>query len=227
MQTPFTLLHIDASARLERSLTRRLGRSFVDAWLTRRPDDRVFRRDLARNPPPHVSEDWIAACFTPEPERSEAMRTTLAYSDSAIGELVAADLIVLGVPMYNYGMPSALKAWVDQVVRIGRTFSFDLARGDWPLAPLLSGKRLVVVSSRGEFGYQPGGLRADWNHLDPHISTCAGLLGVARDAIHLIDVEYQEFRDERFSQSLAEGEEKVDALVRNLAGKMKALPVAV
>ncbi len=66
------------------------------------------------------------------------MRATLAYSDSAIAELVAADLIVLGTPMYNYGMPSALKAWVDQVIRVGRTFSFDLARGDWPLEPLLS-----------------------------------------------------------------------------------------
>ncbi len=119
--------------------------------------------------------------------------------------------------MYNYGMPSALKAWFDQVIRVGRTFSFDLARGDWPLEPLLSGKRMVVLSARGEFGFQPGGIRAGWNHLDPHIATCAAYLGVARDGIHLVDVEYQEFHDERFSKSLADADERVDALAQDLA----------
>jgi FMN-dependent NADH-azoreductase len=212
-----TILHIDASARTARSLTRRLSQRFVDAWLACRPDDRVIRRDLAADPPPHVTEAWIAACFTPPDKREAAMSRTLAWSDAAIAELEAADLIVMGTPMYNYGMPSALKAWFDQVIRIGRTFSFDLRRGDWPLAPIMAGKRLVVLSAHGEFGFLPGGVRARLNQLDPHIATCAPLIGVAEGAIRTVAIEYQEFGDERHARSLAEAEAEADALAAALS----------
>jgi FMN-dependent NADH-azoreductase len=211
------ILQLDASARTARSLSRRLSQRFVDAWLGDRPHDRVIRRDLAADPPPHVTEAWIAAAFAPEDSRDAAMRATLAWSDAAIAELEAADLIVLGTPMYNYGMPSALKAWFDQVIRVGRTFSFDLRRGDWPIEPTMAGKQLVVLSARGEFGFMPGGVRAHKNQLDPHIATCAPFLGVAEDAIHTIAVEYQEFGDERHARSLAEAEAKVRALAAALA----------
>jgi FMN-dependent NADH-azoreductase len=212
-----TLLHLDASARAARSLSRRLSQQFVDAWRAHRPNEQVIRRDLAIDPPPHVTEAWIAAAFTPEDRRDAAMQRTLAGSDAAIAELEAADLIVLGTPMYNYGMPSALKAWFDQIIRIGRTFSFDLRRGDWPLAPTMAGKRLVVLSARGEFGFMPGGVRAHLNQLDPHIATCAPFLGVARDEIHTVALEYQEFGDERHARSLAEAERQACALAGALA----------
>lgn len=211
-----TILHIDSSARNTRSLSRDLSRRFIDAWLSHCPNDRVIRRDLADDPPPHVTENWIAAAFTIPEKRTDEMRKVLGWSDAAISELEAADIIVLGVPMYNYGMPSALKAWFDHVIRIGRTFTFDLARGDWPLEPIMSGKRLVVLSSRGEFGFEPGGLREHSNHLDPHIATCAHYIGVARDAIETISIEYQEFGDERHRQSRSDAEAKVTALARKL-----------
>ena len=123
----------------------------------------------------------------------------------------------MGTPMYNYGMPSTLKAWFDQVVRIGRTFSFDLGRGDWPLEPLLTGKRLIVLSARGEFGFASGGLRDGQNHLDPHNGTCARYLGVTEDAIDIITVEYQEFGDERHVQSRGDAVARVKALASALA----------
>ena len=217
-----TILHLDASARTARSLSRRLSQQFVDAWRMRRPNVRVIRRDLAADPPPHVTEAWIAAAFTPEAQRDAAMRRALAWSDAAIAELEAADLIVLGTPMYNYGMPSALKAWFDQIIRIGRTFSFDLRRGDWPIEPTMAGKCLVVLSARGEFGFMPGSVRAGYNQLDPHIATCAPFLGVAEDAIHTIAVEYQEFGDERHARSLAKAEADTRALAAALA-RPKAL----
>lgn len=212
-----TILHLDASARITRSLSRHASRLFVDAWLAQRPNDRVIRRDLALDPPPHVTEAWIAACFTAPENRDAAMQAALAWSDAAIAELAAAELIVMGVPMYNYGMPSALKAWFDQVIRVGRTFSFDLGRGDWPLEPILTGKRLVVLSARGEFGFGPGGVRERWNQLDPHIATCARYLGVAPDAIYTVAIEYQEFGDERHARSRADAEAKSVALAAELA----------
>jgi FMN-dependent NADH-azoreductase len=211
-----TILHLDASARTTRSLSRRLSRLFVDTWVEHRPADRVIRRDLAADPPPHVSEAWIAASFTPSEKRDGAMLSALAWSEAAIGEVEAAQLIVLGAPMYNYGMPSALKAWFDQVIRIGRTFSFDLRRGDWPIEPMLEDKRLVVLSARGEFGFAPGGVRERLNQLDPHLATCAVYLGVAANDVHTIAVEFQEFGDERHARSVAEAEAAAVALAARL-----------
>lgn len=212
-----TILHLDASARRSRSISRDLSRMFIEAWLATRRNDRVIYRDLALDPPPHVSEDWIAAAFTPPEARDPAMRSVLRWSDAAIAEVEGVRLIVIGAPMYNYGMPSALKAWFDQVVRVGRTFSFDLGRGDWPLEPILSGKRLVVLSARGEFGFGPGGVRHAWNNLDRHIATCARYLGVADGAINTIAVEYQEFGDERHRRSLADAAARVKTLAAELA----------
>ncbi|MGZ9723245.1 FMN-dependent NADH-azoreductase [Rhizobium miluonense] len=212
-----SILHLDASARRSRSISRTLSQTFIDTWLAARPDDQVIRRDLAIDPPPHVTEEWIAAAFTPTEQRDMAMRDRLSWSDAAIDELSAADILVFGTPMYNYGMPSALKAWFDQVVRVGRTFSFDLSRGDWPLEPVLSGKRLVVLSARGEFGFAAEGLRGGWNHLDPHIATCARYLGVAQDAIETVAVEYQEFGDERHARSRDLAATQVKELAISLA----------
>jgi FMN-dependent NADH-azoreductase len=212
-----SILHLDASARRSRSISRTLSQTFIDTWLAARPDDQVIRRDLAIDPPPHVTEEWIAAAFTPTEQRDMAMRDRLSWSDAAIDELSAVDILVLGTPMYNYGMPSALKAWFDQVVRVGRTFSFDLSRGDWPLEPVLSGKRLVVLSARGEFGFAAEGLRGGWNHLDPHIATCARYLGVAQDAIETVAVEYQEFGDERHARSRNLAATQVKELAVSLA----------
>src|SRR5918996_1476152 len=212
-----TNLYPHASARTARSLTRRLSQLFVDAWLSHRPNDRVLRRDLAADPPPHVTEAWIAAAFTPPDQRDATMWTTLAWSNAAIAELAAAELIVMGTPMYNYGMPSALKAWFDQVIGLGHTFSFDLRRGDWPIESTMAGKCLVVLSARGEFGFMPGGVREGRNQLDPHVATCAPLIGVAEGAIHTIAIEYQEFGDERHALSLAEAEAAANALAAELA----------
>jgi len=155
------------------------------------------------------------------------MRFALAWSDAAIDEVEAADVIVLGTPMYNYGMPSALKAWFDQVIRISRTFSFDLARGDWPIEPMLHGKRLVVVSSRGEFGFAPGGVRERLNQLDPHLATCARFLGVASDSMHTIAIEYQELGGERHARSLAAAEADTVALAARLCDPCRQVRVEV
>ena len=209
-----TILLIDVSARKERSLTRELSRRFIDEWLKQRPSDKIVQRDIGLNPPPAVSEDWIAAAFTPEEERTKAEQATLQLSDTLIDEVEGADIILLGVPMYNYGMPAALKAWFDQVIRVNKTFSFDLARGDEPLEPILSGKHLVILSSRGEFGFEPGGVREHKNHLDPHIRTCSKFLGAVDD--HLIAIEYQEFGDERHAQSVQNAHRAVPKLVDHL-----------
>jgi FMN-dependent NADH-azoreductase len=210
-----TLLHIDASARVTRSHSRRLSRQFIEGWQARCPDAVVLRRDVGAEPPPALSEAMIGAAFTLPSERSDAMREALRVSDQLIDELELADVIVLGTPMYNYGMPAALKAWIDLVIRVGRTFAFDPANAQAPVTPLWSGKTLVVLSARGEFGYQLGGERAAMNHLDPHLATIDRFLGVSRR--FLVAVEYEELKGERFAASVREAEARIAQLVAQLA----------
>lgn len=213
-----TLLHIDSSARATRSHSRRLSSAFVEAWLARVPDSRVIRRDVGINPPPAINEQWIASAFTAEAERSAEMKAALSVSDVYIDELAQSDVIVMGAPMYNYGMPAALKAWFDQVVRVNRTFNFDPSEDTWPLSPILCGKTLIILSSRGEFGFEMGGIRQDWNHLETHIRTLQHYLGV--EDSHLIAVEYQEFGDKRHLDSVARADRELQALVNTLTAQI-------
>lgn len=216
-----TLLQIDASAQLEeRSLTRHLTGLFTQNFLAQAPDTKVITRDVGLNPIPAIDHKFIHAAFTPPEDREPWMNERLALSDELVEEVAAADILVMGAPMYNYGMPTALKGWIDHVARIGKTFSFDLARGDTPIEPILSGKRLVVLSSRGEFGFAPGGPRAHLNALDPALAACAHYFGVAQADIETIAIEYQEFKDARHEASV----ETAESRTRDLAVKMAGVP---
>lgn len=203
-----TLLHVSASPRslgeegtAHRSISRRLGEAFSNAW-TQRGAGKLIRRDLAATELPFISNDWIAGAFTPPAEQTEAMRQALGLSDILIDEVRVADVILISTPMYNYGMPAVLKAWFDQVVRINQTFSFDLARGDWPIRPLMAGKLGVLLSSSGEFGFDPGQRREPMNFLSPHVKLASAYLGV--EDFHEVRSEFQEFGDARHRRSFAD-----------------------
>lgn len=218
------ILKIDASARKldsevpeYRSLSRQLSQYFKDQWTKRNREDLFIHRDVGADPPEFISQEWIGAVFTSEQQRNPHQRALTQLSDQLIAEVVQADLILLSTPMYNYGMPASLKAWFDQVVRVNKTFSFDLARGDFPLQPLFSGKTLVLLSSCGEFGFEAGGIRASMDHLGPHIRTLSRYLGV--EEFHEVRIEYQEFNDDRHRQSIEHAYRAVDELVEKLRQK--------
>jgi FMN-dependent NADH-azoreductase len=190
----------------------------VRRWSDARPQDRVAYRDVGAVPPSHVDAEWIAAAFSPPEKRSDDQRARLAESDRLIAELVAADLVVIGAPMYNFGMPAPLKAWVDNIVRVGVTFGFDRKRAGEPYWPMLpSGKRLVVLGARGDYGYDAGGRQADINFVEAGLKAPLAYIGL-RDATS-IAIEYDEFADARLARSSAAAEVAVDALVdRMIAG---------
>lgn len=220
-----TLLHMDVSARVERSLTRSLSYKFIKEWQNHRPQDQVITRDLGKNSPPAITENWIRAVFTSPNDLTTIQQDEISLSDKLITEVEQADIIVMGTPMYNYGMPTSLKAWFDQVIRVNKTFSFDLARGDYPLEPILGGKMLVLLTSSGEFGFAPGGIREGMNHLVPHIKTCSTYLGVNVDKdFYHIGIEYQEFGDTRHNQSIKDAHEAILPLVEKLSGIAQAKP---
>ncbi|MCI3879363.1 FMN-dependent NADH-azoreductase [Acinetobacter higginsii] len=217
-----TLLHIDASVRAafnpnpsHNSISKNIAKRFIETLKQQQVIDEYIYRDVGMNPPAFINQDWIGAVFSPEEKRTTAQKEILALSDQLIAEVAAADLIVIASPMYNYGMPAQLKAWFDQIIRINKTFDFDLARGDFPLQPLLSGKRLVIITSSGEFGFEADGLRANQSHLVPHLRTLSKYLGV--EHIDEIASEYQEFADTRHQKSLDNALNQAEILATELA----------
>jgi FMN-dependent NADH-azoreductase len=219
-----TILHIDASARLgisgrdpHGSHTRRLSLHFVEKWQALRPQDKILRRDLARQMPASVTDSWVAAAFTPPHARTPALQVQLAESDALVDELLSADIIVIGVPMYNFGVPVPLKAYIDNIVRVGRTFGFDRQRTGEPYWPMLSaaGKKLVLLGSRGDHGYDEGGRLAHLNHAEPSVRAAFAYIGITDVAA--IAVEFDEFGDHRLARSIDEAEREVDELVRDSA----------
>lgn len=144
-----TLLRIDASARRTGSVTRKL----VDDIVARAAPGRVIARDLA-DPLPLIDESWIAANFTRTDDRTPEQVARLSLSDALVEEVRAADLIVVGLPIYNFGVPAAFKAWVDLVARAGVTFRYSEAGPEG----LLTGKRAIVAVASG--GTEAG---SDWD----------------------------------------------------------------
>jgi len=217
-----TILHIDSSVRAtnnpnpdHNSLSKNIALQFINTWKNNRPKDEYIYRDVGLNPPDFITQDWIGAVFTPEQSRTPAQKERLALSDKLIAEVTAADIILISSPMYNYGMPAQLKAWFDQIIRINKTFDFDLSRDDFPLQPLLSGKTLIIVTSSGEFGFETGGIREDSAHLAPHLRTLSKYLGV--DTIYEIASEYQEFGDERHRISVANAKDRAERIASELS----------
>ena len=207
------ILRVDASARAARSLSRKLGDQFINEWTAHEPEIDVTMRDVGRSPPPIISEAWIAAVFSAE--MTAEQRELTKISDELIAEVAAADVIVITTPMYNYGMPAALKAWFDQVVRVNKTFTFDLARGDRPLEPVLSGKTVVALTSWGEFGFGKGEVNEGGDMLVPHLRFASRYLGMSE--FHHVGIEYQEFGDHRHEASKAASSRAVCDLVARLA----------
>jgi FMN-dependent NADH-azoreductase len=168
------LLHIDSSARAS-SESRKLTARFVQDWKAQNPNGTVTERDLATTPLPHITDHWSATYGDPTKLTSE-QRQYLATSDELIEEIRAADTVVIGAPMYNHMISWELKAWIDQVVRVGKTIAYG-AKGP---EGLLDGKNAVVITARGG-SYPAGSPRAAVDFQEPylrHILTTMGFSDV-------------------------------------------------
>src|ERR1700719_1170985 len=165
------LLRIDSSARSS-SVTRQLTAKFVEEWKKNHPAGEVVQRDLATTVLPHITDDWAGAHLDPS-QLTPAQRTYLSTSDQLIEELQAADTIVIGAPMYNFAIPSSLKAWIDQVVRMGKTFAY----GPNGRQGLLGEKKVIVITSRGG-AYEKGTSAEKFDFQEPYLRHIFGFVGV-------------------------------------------------
>jgi FMN-dependent NADH-azoreductase len=169
-----TLLRIDSSPMAgTASFSRQLTDEFVRHWKDHNPDGAVLIRDLAATPLPVLDAQWIASAYTPEDARTPEQRAILSTSDTLTAELHAADEYVLGVPMHNFSIPGALKLWIDQVARAGKTFTYA---GGSP-AGLLSGKTATLILTSGG-NYEPGTPYAAMDFVEPYLRSVFAFLGV-------------------------------------------------
>lgn len=163
-----TLLRIDSSSRHDGSWSRRFG----DELAAHLAPTRTITRDLADAPVPHIALSTIGAFFSDAATHGVAEQQATRLSDALIAEIEAADDILITVPMYNFGVPSALKAWIDQIVRIGRTFSFD----GQTFGGLVKGKRAFVVIAYGAAGYAGDFKPADF--VAPYLTFVLNFVGI-------------------------------------------------
>jgi len=169
------LLRIDASPLgIERSFSRQLTQEFVDHWRSANPEGQVITRDLAHTTLPPVSAEWIDAVYSPQNGGSTRLNEALAVSDQLIAELQHADEYVFGVPMYNSFIPGVLKLWIDQVVRVGKTYAYE----NGGFKGLLSGKKATIVISSGGV-YEPGTPSGEKNFVEPYLRGILNQLGVS------------------------------------------------
>jgi FMN-dependent NADH-azoreductase len=165
------LLHIDSSVQGDRSVSRKLTVRARDAWRAAHPGGTVTYRDLGRNPVPHLDvATGMARGIAPE-LRTPAQAASWALTEELINEIKEADTILLGLPLYNFGAPSTVKAWVDHL--IARGLSLDPETH----APLLGGRDLVVLASRGG-GYAEGAPRHGWDHAEPWLPHAISIIGL-------------------------------------------------
>lgn len=168
-----TLLRIDSSAR-RNSISRQLTSKFVETWKKQHPGGRVLERDLATTPLPLITDEWTLAAYSDQAKLTPAQRETLSISETLIEELLAADTIVIGAPMYNLTVSAPLKAWIDQIVRVGRTVLYG-ANGT---EGVLKGKKVVVLTSRGG-AFRPGTPTAQYDHQEPYLRHIFGFIGLS------------------------------------------------
>ncbi|MEQ9859989.1 FMN-dependent NADH-azoreductase [Pectobacterium cacticida] len=167
-----SLLLINSSVRQSGSITRQLSAEFVEKWRSEHPEGSVVVRDLALTPVPHLSEPVINAFFTPATHRSHEMNVVLKTSDELVDELLAADTIVIGAPMYNLAIPSGLKAWIDHIARAGRTFQYNAVDPEG----LVRGKKVIVfVSTGGDFSQPPANKK---DFVTPYMRAMLAFLGM-------------------------------------------------
>ncbi|HEY4354707.1 MAG TPA: NAD(P)H-dependent oxidoreductase [Acidobacteriaceae bacterium] len=168
-----TLLNINSSPLYGRSVSRELTAAFVAQWKSSHPDGTVIDRDLNATAIPPINAEWVGAVYTPADARTPEQNALLSLSDSLLAELEQADEYVIGVPMHNFGVPSVFKLWVDQIARVGRTFSY----ADGTPKGLLVGKKATFLIATGG-SYDAQTQMASFNFVEPYLRSLFGFLGV-------------------------------------------------
>lgn len=200
------LLHIDSSVLSDHSVSRQLTKDVVEQWKLADPAIEVAYRDLSAQAPGHLSAGILAAGRLPAEQRDAAQRAELALGETLLEEFLAADAIVLGAPMYNFTIPSQLKAWLDRVLVAGRTFKYT---ENGPVG-LAGGKQVVIVSTRGGV-YSEGPANA-MDHQESYLRAVLGFVGITD--VTVVRAEGVNLGAQQREQAIAAARRQVRTLLR-------------
>ena len=203
------ILLVISSPRREDSYSTKVATKLAGRLGSATPGATLSVRDLAREPLPHIGEDFVAGLATPAEHRSPEQHAEIGRSDAVVDELLAADIVIIASPMINFGVPSTLKAWIDHLARAGRTFRYTENGAEG----LVRGKKVYLVEARGGI-YSEGAMRA-YNFQETYMRTALGFLGL--DDIDVIAVEGVAFGAETAEKALADAHVRVDELTAQLA----------
>lgn len=167
------LLRIDASSRIENSDSRKIADLFQKKWLQKNSDSTVVIRDIINTPIPHIQQKTIEGFYTPTDQLSDDLSKAIRLSDTLIAELKEADILLISTPMYNFSIPSALKAWVDHIVRINSTFGVNEKGGFYGKIEDL---KAYIITTAGAV-YDSQEMKA-LDFLQPYLQTVLGLIGI-------------------------------------------------
>lgn len=195
------ILQINSSARGESSNSTRIANDIVERLRASNPGASLVVRDLARNPHPALDEAALGALFTPAEQRTTEQVARVALDDALIAEIRAADAVVLGVPMYNFGVPAQLKNWLDAIARAGETFRYTENGPEG----LLKGKRVYVALARGgKYRGTPTDTQV------PYLKTILGFLGMTD--VHFVFAEGFAMGPDAEREALAGAQREIAAL---------------
>jgi FMN-dependent NADH-azoreductase len=198
-----TILVITASPRGERSVSRALTTGFARLWAQQHPEDTILLRDIGHQPVPHVTEPWVLGSFAPPEAQTPESKAAIAVSNQLVDEFLSADRYVFGVPMYNLNVPSTLKAYIDQIVRAGRTY----ARGPQGFEGLVKDKKALFITSSGG-SFQAGTPAAAYNFQEPYLRAIFGFIGVTDVQFVVADSMNESDRAAKQSREKAESDLK-------------------
>lgn len=204
------ILVINASTRDEKSHSRTLTKLFVKTWSKNYPEHTYIHREVGLTPIPHITNEWIAASFIKVENRTEENQKPLELSNILVKELKEANIYVIGVPMYNWSIPSGLKSYIDQIMRINETWKFRSGKPDGDYVGLLENKKLFILSSRGDSDYGEGEINAHMNFQTNYLKTIFNIMGV--QDIKIISLDNEEYGGELFAKSQHEIYSQIEKL---------------
>ena len=199
------ILVITASPRGERSVSRTLTTEFAQLWAKSHSQDTILLRDIGHHPVPHVTEPWVVGSFAPPEAQTPESKAAIAVSDQLVDEFLGADRYIFGVPMYNFNIPSTFKAYIDQIVRAGKTY----AVGPNGYEGLVKGRKAIFITSSGG-SYPQGSPMAAYNFQEPYLRAIFGFIG-------LTDVQFVA------ADSLNQGEDAAKLSRQKAEGTLKEL----
>ncbi len=204
------ILRIDSSSRLNGSHSRELGDYLETRWKSVQPDIQFTRRDLAKEPVEQIRQDTITGFYTPADAMTDELGAATALSDKLIHELQTAGTLLITTPIYNFGIPASLKAWIDQIVRIGHTFSFDGTN----FSGLAKPETAIVCAAYGASGYEDGGPFRAANFLEPYLDFILKFLGMP--TVHFISVQATTADTAAVEAGTAQAKMDIDALIARI-----------